>query len=263
MNNDSKLELSVTKKVLNPDFAQSGEFINHIPELFDMKDQGLLLDDRRNVVKAFSTQWGEWIVKSYKIPSLFQRFVYTYFRQTKAARAYCYSFRLRSMGLDVPKPVAFIELSKGRLFSRGFFIYEKCNDPFVYNRLVGVENFDKELAYAVAGFLAEIHAKGVKHGDLNLTNILYRREDGYYHFTIIDVNRCKFKKRLTKEDCYNDLRRVTHDHRLYDCIIAKYASLRGWSPEKAVARAEKSLNKFEAGESIKSVFKKIKSGQQS
>jgi tRNA A-37 threonylcarbamoyl transferase component Bud32 len=252
-----KMKSTVCQEV-SPKYSLAKDFIAHIPELFSIEGQGEVLDMRRNKIKVFNTQWGEWVVKSYKVPMLFQRVIYTFFRKTKASRAFAYAGRLRKMGLDSPEPVAYIEIKNRWIYEEGYFIYSKCNDPFVYPQLVDIPHYDKSLADAVAGFLAEIHSKGVKHGDLNLTNILYRREGDHYHFTIIDINRCKFKRHLTKEDCYNDLRRVTHRRDLYDHIIAKYASLRGWGPDKAVARAEKALDRFEAKESIKGAWKDMK-----
>jgi len=245
------------KVVVSQEYIQLKDYISHIPDSF-AEGQGVVIDARRNIIRVLDTQWGEWIVKAYKKPLLFQRFAYTFFRRTKACRAFEYSMRLRKMGLDCPEPIAYMERKERHLFSYGYFIYLKCNDQFVYSQLVDNVDFDRNLADSVAGYLAEIHAKGVMHGDLNLTNILYRPEGDHYHFTIIDVNRCKFKGKLTKDDCYKDLRRVTHRRDLYDYIIAKYARLRGWSAGKAVDKAEKILERFEAKESVKGAWKEMK-----
>jgi tRNA A-37 threonylcarbamoyl transferase component Bud32 len=168
---------------------------------------------------------------------------------------------LRKLGINCPEPIAYIE-ERDFLFTYGYFIYLKCNDPFVYPQLVEKKNFDRDLADAVAGYLAEIHAKGVIHGDMNLTNILYRKDADHYDFTVIDVNRCKFKRKLKKSDCYKDLRRVAHRRDLYEYIISKYARLRGWSAGKAVVKALKYLDEFEAKETVKGAWKDMKKRRQ-
>lgn len=248
------------KLVINPDYASMKEFIGNFPELF-AAGEGEIVDSRRNVIRLFNTQMGDWIAKQYKKPVFIQRFIYSFFRKTKASRAFEYSLRLRNLGINCPEPIAYIE-EKKVLFTYGYFIYLKCNDPFVYPQLVEKKDYDRDLASAVAGYLAEIHAKGVIHGDMNLTNILYRKDDDHYDFTVIDVNRCKFKRELTKADCYKDLRRVSHRRDLYEYIIAKYASLRGWSAGKAVDKALKYLDEFEAKESFKGAWKNMKKKRQ-
>lgn len=244
--------------IINPKYKDAEAYIRFMPERFVIPGEGVLIDERRNFSKIFSTEWGDWVVKSYKKPVLFQRFIYTFIRKTKARRSYEYAFKLKEMGIDTPEAIAYIEIKENFLFSYGYFISAKCEDPVVFPALEDVEDYDKQLADEVAGFLAQIHDAGVLHGDLNLTNIMYHKnEDGHYHFNIIDTNRCKFRRKLSHVESLKDLRRVTYRRDLYEHLIKKYAEYRGLDPEYTLKLAEKALKGFVIKGKVKEFFKRL------
>ncbi|MCR5004194.1 MAG: lipopolysaccharide kinase InaA family protein [Bacteroidales bacterium] len=239
-------------------FEAASEFIERIPEIFDDPSQGLVIDARRNVLKVFDTPWGKWVVKHYRRPNGFQRFVYTFLRKPKSKRAFLYASRLAAMGIDTPKAVAFVDRGEGTLFSDGYFFSEMTSDPCVFDALTGPEVIDRRLAYEAAAFMAKIHEKGVLHGDLNLTNIMFRPEGDGWAFSVIDTNRCKFRKHLSRKECLHELRRVSHRKDLFEILIRDYAKVRGWDEEKTLEATLTQLKNFERWESVKHWFKNRK-----
>lgn len=112
---------------------------------------------------------------------------------------------LRKRGFDTPHEVAYIEKKRGGLFLDGYFISTQCNYPPL-SKVLWQRRFDKHAANELAAFMVQLHEKGVLHGDLNLTNILYCTDnDGHYHFTLIDTNRSKFKCALTRKRVSGEL----------------------------------------------------------
>ena len=113
------------KTVINPTYNALSSFINRIPYIFDQ--EGALVFTARNQLKSYTVEGVDLIVKRYKRPHLINRIAYTFFRPSKAKRAYEYALRLLELGIDTPMPIAYIEQKIAGLLSYSFFvsIYEK------------------------------------------------------------------------------------------------------------------------------------------
>ena len=115
------------KLVLNPSYYQLRNFVQKLPISFPTL--GDCIYKARNELRKFSYE-GQWyVVKNYKVPLFINRIAYTFFRPSKASRAYEYALRLRSMGIETPAPVAYIELKSGGLLQHSFFVSENCSYP--------------------------------------------------------------------------------------------------------------------------------------
>lgn len=241
------------KTVINDGYIRYKDFITGLPETF--AGGGTLLHAGRNTVKSFITDGTELIVKRYKRPNIIQRIAYTFFEKSKAKRAYLYAAELRKRGLNTPHEVAYIELKHGGLLSDSYFVSAACHLPPLTVPLQR-PGFDTRLSDALAAYLAEMHAKGVLHGDTNLGNILYKtKDDGTYEFWLIDTNRSHFR-RPTYDDCMENLKRLTHYRPLLDYVIRRYADIRGWNADKTSAEIIQRLDKFEHDKYIKHKIKK-------
>ncbi len=239
------------KLIVHPDYRRYSDFIRQLPATFDQS--GELLYQGRNVVKRYRVDGQSLVVKKYKHPNFFQRIIYTYFKSTKTERAYKFAALLRDKGIESPHEVAYIETRRHGLFTTGFFVSLNCDYPPT-SILLSVPHFDHPLADALAGFLVELHEKGVLHGDLNLTNILYHADDdGRYRFALIDTNRSIFK-RPTPDECLDNLKRLTHKREVLVYIISLYARRRGWDTDECVHKVIRQLERFEEHRRIKRRF---------
>lgn len=239
------------KVIIHPEYRFLSDFILGLPQNF--YKEGEVLYEGRNTVKRFQVNGIYIVVKKYKHPNIAQRIAYTFFKSTKTERAYKFAALLRSKGIDTPHEVAYIETRRHGLFTTGYFVSLNCTDHDT-SCLLKSQPFDHALANALALFLVKVHEKGVLHGDLNLTNILYHiNPDGSYHFSLIDTNRSRFK-RPTEAECLDNLKRLTHKRDLLMYIISLYAKHRGWNPEECVQKVMKNLDMFEEQRRIKRRF---------
>lgn len=238
------------KIIINPQYQSAQSFISQLPEIFQNK--GELIFKKRNEVKRFYTDHGEWIVKRYKTPNIFQQLAYTFWRKSKAERAFLYAEKLLSLGIDTPIGIAYLEKRKGIWFDDSYFISMACPYPPVFQLLIEKPDFDKELADALTLFFVKLHQKGILHGDLNLDNILYHIDDKCeYHFSVIDTNRTLFKSKPTPKECLDNLKRVTHRRDLLQYIVEKYAEIRRWDATNCTQQVIKALDKFEKKKRLK------------
>ena len=226
-------------------FQIAKSYIEQIPLLFEQNGEEIFR--KRNVVKRMKTPYGEWIVKRYKRPHLFQRFAYTFWRKSKALRAFLFASRLRELDVTTPEEVACIEIFKNGLFYEGYFISLPCEWPALSDKMVWErEEFDHRLADAVASFFFVLHQKGILHGDLNLDNILCKeQENGVVDFSLIDTNRTRFVSNPPQAMCLSNLVRVSHHRKLLRYIVSSYARLRGWSETMCTEFVITKLNQFE------------------
>jgi len=230
------------KIVLNPAYNILKTFITNLPALFEQ--EGELVYTARNQLRHFTVEGYEVIVKRYKQPHLINRIAYTYFRPSKAKRAYEYAFKLLESGIDSPDPIAYIEQYKSGLLTYAFFIsiYEK-NYSVIREYMSGIQTDDlllKELSY----YIADLHNKGVLHLDMSPGNILYFKEENNYHFTLIDINRMQFLPTVSKIKRYKSFKRLAENEQVLSILAKLYAEASGLNVPETVSEITKYSTKF-------------------
>lgn len=241
--------------MVNPEYAHIETFIDSIPSVFDT--EGTLLYEERNTVKRFEAPDGTpLIVKRYKFPNAVQRFAYSFYRPSKARRAYEYALRLIDMGFDTPTPIAYMEEREHGLFTYGYFVSAENNNPDC-RVLRKEEDFDGGLlAHDLMAFIVSLHEKGVMHGDTNLSNFLYEKRGDHYHFAVIDINRSSFvTPPPSQAQCLHNLMRLTHIPTLLHSLVCIYAGLRGWDAEESAEKVAVMLRHFEQRRKTKHIFR--------
>ncbi len=233
------------RTVVSPAYTSQRAFLVELPSRVD-RGEGDVVHDGRNRVVVFEHDGVRYVVKRFKRANLVQQVAYTFFRPSKARRAYAYAARLRALGFCTPREVAYMERHRGGLFTVGYFISEECAWPTAIVPLVRAEQFDKPLALAVAALLVRLHSQGVLHGDINLSNVLYQPTADGYAFTLIDTNRSRFTQGWPSDEaCLHNLTRLTHRRDLLDFIAQEYARLRGWNPHQTAQNLQQALDNFE------------------
>lgn len=229
--------------VVHPHYAHVANFVQQLPTLF--ANEGELLYDKRNKIRRFYVNGEPLIVKKFKRPHIIQRITYTFFKKSKAERAYLYAAKFREQGFETPHEIAFIEIKSNGLFTDSYFVSTECSDPPLMP-LLNQEAFDSQAATQLAHLLADLHQKGILHGDINLNNILYRIENGQYQFTLIDTNRSQFIPSPNFEVCMENLKRLTHNKKLMDYVVREYARIKEWNPDECASTVFCYLEAFEA-----------------
>lgn len=228
---------------INPKYRMYEAFVRSLPDVFDKS--GRLIYDSRNKVRLFDAPDGQTlVVKRFKVPMLHQRFDYTFIRPSKAKRAYTFAMRLVELGISTPEPIACIESRRHGLFYYGYFVSTYCPDPDACFLREDYEGHD-DLIDAIARFIVDMHVKGFVHGDVNLSNFLYKKENGGYRITTIDINRSHFYKHPSEKQCLDSLVRLTHVRPLLKKIVVRYAELRGWDSAECYDYVERRLSRFE------------------
>lgn len=223
-------------------FEHLQQEIAQIADIFERKGQ--VIYEGRNKVKALTLADTSVVVKRFKHLNIIQSIVYTFFKKSKAERAFLFAAMMRKRGVLTPQEVACVEIKHKALLTDCYFISMPCYLPPL-STILRKEDFDRSIAHELGVAIARWHEAGVLHGDLNLTNILYETElNGRCRFWLIDTNRSSFDN-ATYLNCINNIMRLSHDRHLLQYIVTTYAETRGWEVEKTVADVMACLESFE------------------
>lgn len=179
---------------IHPKYNYLKEKISKIPD--DNYERLHTFCNKRNVVEQIKIDDCMFVVKKYKVPNIANRIIYTFFRKSKAHRAYDNALKILRFGVSTPFPVAYIEKKKKGLFHTGYFISEYVDCPTLssYKNIhlsnEETDNFKEDFL----NFTIELHEKSILPLDFNVGNIFCCKDEssGRYKFALTDINRVIF-----------------------------------------------------------------------
>lgn len=202
------------------------------------EENGTVIFAGRNMIKKMVVDGESVIVKRFKRPNFIQKIIYTFFRKTKAYRAYHNGVELEKRGVNTPRAIEFVETRRWGLTDYCYYITGEMNYPPLED-WTDRDDWDEEVAREFAGFAAELHEKGVLHWDLNDTNVRVRKENnGRISFSVIDINRMEFYaegKVIPVKICMDNLTRFTGRMDLFEFVVREYAKARGMDEKSTLS----------------------------
>ena len=206
---------------INPAYPSLNTFIKSIPDIFG--SEGDTIYKGRNELKVYQVDGVMLLVKYFKIPNLINRFVYAHLRHSKARRSYVHAFQLLNANINTPMPIAYIEESKYGLLSRSYYvsIYE-TKAGHIRGYMAGIIK-DERLLGELASFIASFHNLGIYHLDLTPGNVLFKATNSGYEFMLVDINRMKFKSRLSIKERYKSLAKLSNHAEVSRQLTSEYS----------------------------------------
>lgn len=223
------------KPVINSKYDFLKDFLENLPSTFPR--QGEVVYDARNQIRKITVGKLTLGVKSYKVPVFINRIIYSFFRTSKAQRAYDYATKLVEKGINTPDPVAYIEERKAGLLNRSFFVYiYQDNVSHIREEMLG-HSGGKQFEKALASFIADMHNKGVLPLDMSPGNILWENDAaGNPVFSLIDFNRMAFMDDIPKELRYKSFKRISEDVDIISHLAQQYARLCNLDEQEAIKK---------------------------
>ena len=232
-----------------------GDYSAQIGELPGrLANQGATLHARRNLLKTLvlsrpGREAIEVVVKAFAVPARLRGFVYAHLRESKARRSMTTAQKLLELGVCTPDPVACIEHRARGCLRHTYYVSRFWRHDYDLTALLyrGISRGSdtQTLLEQLARFTLAQHDHGVLHRDYNPGNILVRSTAGRFDFSVVDLNRIRFK-RMNMNDRISGLVRLTNfvdDRRIIGC---HYARLHGIDPEHFCRRLEAEQRQFEA-----------------
>ena len=236
-----------------PSYTSLQKSFSNIREIFAGDDHSI--HKARNELKIIELDEIKTVVKSFKVPHLLNRIIYTYFRKSKAYKSYYNALQLEELGISTPKPIALIEFYESGLLGDSFFIAEYFEYDFTIRTPLLEPLEDREAIFkAFAAYTYGLHQKGVWHLDYSPGNILIKRTETGYQFSIVDINRMEFRPIFALEGCENFNKLWASDEEL-EIMGREYARLSGFNVAVTISEMKKHND---ANKSIKNFKKRLK-----
>jgi hypothetical protein len=209
----------------------------NIRDIFSSDDHSI--HKARNELKIIEIEGIKTVVKSFKIPHLLNRIIYTYFRQSKAYKSYHNALRLKELNISTPEPIALIEFFESGLLVDSYFISEHFDYDFTIRTPLLEPLEDREAIFtAFAAYTYKLHQKGVWHLDYSPGNILIKKVDHEYQFSIVDINRMEFREISPLQGCENFNKLWASDEEL-EIMGREYARLSGFNVAVTIAEMKR------------------------
>jgi hypothetical protein len=217
----------MSKKIkyeIAPEFRDLESWISRLPA--DFSTTGETIFKSRNEVKVFTV--GDYLlnVKAFKIPNLINRFVYVYFRGSKAARSYRYARKFLSLGIATPKAIGYVNCTVNGLLRESYYISIHYKNEFTLREVLNyqVADHDAILRQWVRFTYENLHLNNIFHLDYSPGNTLICRKGDEYEFQIVDLNRMRFEP-INFERGLSNFRQLDTDRQTLELLAAEYALL--------------------------------------
>lgn len=234
------------------------ESFENIQSIFSQDNHSI--HKARNELKIIELAGVKTVVKSFKVPHLINRIVYTFFRHSKAYKSYHNALRLQELGISTPQPIALIEFFSTGLLADSYFISEWFDYDFTIRTPLLEPLEDREAIFtAFAAYTYDLHQKGVWHLDYSPGNILIKRTGQGYQFSIVDINRMTFRTITPLEGCENFNKLWAFDDEL-EIMAREYARLSGLDESTAFTEMKRHNDTNKRVKNFKKRLKRILKG---
>jgi len=236
-----------------PKYGYLQKTFKNIRSIFSQDDRSI--HKARNELKIIELEGIKTVVKSFKVPHLLNRVVYTFFRRSKAYKSYHNALRLQELDISTPQPIALIEFFESGLLAESYFISEFFDYDFtIRTPLLEPLEDRKAIFTAFAAYTYGLHQAGVWHLDYSPGNILIKRMQVGYQFSIVDINRMVFRDISPLEGCENFNKLWAFDEEL-EIMGREYARLSGLDEATTIAEMKRHND---ANKRIKNAKKSLK-----
>ena len=229
------------------------------------EERGDFIRRERNTLQRARWHGMEVVVKDFGRPFL-HGLEYA-MRTSKACRSYEHARTLIERSIGNPEPIAYRECRDGltnRLKSCSYICrYEpsQCLLDFY-------DTADSAFIHAFAAFVAELHEKGIRHDDLNNTNVRVKITDNGPVFSLIDLNRMHIYpdgQQVPLDECLDNMKRCADDlDDRFMSVVDEYLRIRNLPPElrdKAAAAKKEFNRKRDRKVAFKKKLKQFKSAR--
>ena len=230
--------------VLNPKYEYLRATIRTIPAVFETI--GVTIYDARNQIRVVRLDNGMVLnIKRFHHPSWFNRIIYTFFRPSKAQRAYQNAQLFERLDIPTPEPVAYIE-NKTPFLQESYLItiQSPLSHTFYEFRYHPIEGYE-DILCSFARLMADIHQKGIIHLDLSPGNILFDKlQTQEIRFALVDINRIRRSRHISKRVACRNFCRLWGKQDVIETIARQYALCRGWDEKETIELMTRYWRKF-------------------
>ncbi|WP_250432775.1 lipopolysaccharide kinase InaA family protein [Hanstruepera flava] len=210
---------------INKGFQAHEQLLKEIVANYETTGENFGNQDR-NSLKLFALNSMTINVKSFKVPNIFNKIAYKFFRKSKAQRSFEYANKLIEFNIGTPQPLAYFEFKSGLFFKNSYYISEHLRYDLTYRELTTDFNYPNHEAIlrAFTRFTYNLHEKGINFLDHSPGNTLIKTGEGDYKFYLVDLNRMRFES-MSFEERIKNFAKLTIHKSMVEVMSDEYAKL--------------------------------------
>ncbi|QTV05202.1 lipopolysaccharide kinase InaA family protein [Faecalibacter bovis] len=216
------------KIVINPSYNTTSQEIKPIIDQYDSITDYVAKGDRNSIKKITLKNDKIATIKSFKIPNIVNKFVYRFFRESKAQRSYEYAKKLIDLGFLTPYPIAYVEEKTALQFLKSYYLCELVYADLTYREMVHDFNWPNrtEILKQFTHFTYQLHEAGIEFLDHSPGNTLIEKvSENKYNFYLVDLNRMNFHDSMDFETRMKNFSRLTPHKEMVEIMATEYAKL--------------------------------------
>lgn len=216
------------KIIINNRYQTSQKEIESIINKFDSIDDYIAKGTRNSIKKKTLKNGKIATIKSFKVPNIVNKYVYRFFRKSKAERSYEYAKRLIDLGFLTPYPISFVENKTAFIFKESYYFSELVEADLTYRELITEPNWPNktEVLKQFTKFTFDLHEAGIEFLDHSPGNTLIKQNgENKYDFYLVDLNRMNFHQFMDFDLRMKNFSRLTPEKEMIEIMAKEYANL--------------------------------------
>lgn len=164
------------------------------------------------------------VVKEFRKATWANHFIYSFFRKSKACRAYRNARLLLKNGVNTPRPLAWMDEKRFGFYVRSMYVCEYIEGPTLCHALQETHPSDQpHLLSLYSGTLFSMAEKGFMLKDSNLSNYIVGKTDrGDEALFLVDINRLVSGKKITPLEMLHTFGRSGWSVNDFNTLVAMY-----------------------------------------
>lgn len=247
------------KIVVNPTYQTTKEEIKTIIDQFDSIQDYVAKGDRNSIKKIKLNNGKISTIKSFKIPNIVNKFVYRFFRESKAQRSFDYAKHLIDRGFLTPYPIAYVEHKTAFQFLDSYYFCEMVEADLTYREMVHDRNWPNrtEILKQFTRFTFQLHEAGIEFLDHSPGNTLIKQvEENKYAFYLVDLNRMNFHDSMDFDTRMKNFSRLTPHKEMIEIMATEYATLINKPAQEVIEAMWQKTTEFQTKFQLKQQRKK-------
>jgi hypothetical protein len=216
--------------IIHPKFISYSVAISKAISDFEASGKTVSKGDR-NTIKSIEIEGLHLNIKQFKIPNIFNAFIYKYIRKSKARRSYEYGTILTQKSILTPTPIAYFETFSWFGLKKSYYVSKHVDYDFDFRVLIHNLKLPNrvEILKQFTAFTFMLHEHNINFLDHSPGNTLIVKTTlGYYDFYLIDLNRMRFQSMSFNKRMHN-FRRLWLSKTMVRIMSKEYAALSGIS----------------------------------
>lgn len=247
------------KIVINNHYEVTINEIDEIVKKYNDIDDYVAKGNRNSIKKITLNNKKVATIKSFKVPNIVNKFVYRFFRKSKAQRSFEYAEKLIELGFLTPTPIAYVEETNGFSFLNSYYFSELISDDLTFREIVLDQNWPnrEEILKQFTQFTFKLHEAGIEFLDHSPGNTLIKEVDqNKYDYYLVDLNRMNFHSNMSFEIRMKNFARLTPHKEMIEIMGKEYAKLINKEEKEVINEMWRCTQEFQRKFNLKQERKK-------